>query len=106
MMTHFPQVLSEVQPENILVLDEKPFAVTRPSGAYGLDSNRILEDVMGTDERPEKIKRQLHDLFRTIDGGKLVEARKMLSEITDSIGADPELVKAGVLIRRKEVLGR
>ncbi len=58
---------------------------------------------MGTHERPEKIKRQLQNLFRIIDDGKLVDARKILSEITESIGSDPELVKAGVLIRRKEV---
>ena len=38
--------------------------------------------------------------------GKLEEAQKMMGELEQKIGADPELVKARVLIKRRELIGK
>jgi hypothetical protein len=62
---------------------------------------------MGTPARKEEIKDELLELFRLIDQGDLDGARQLRQQIADQIGADePELVKANVLLRRKEILNR
>lgn len=105
--THSPQVLSEVQPEAIYLLERRngETLANRPSSSFGLDSNRILEDLMGVDERPQRIKVRLRELFRLIDEGKLEEARTVRTQLEADIGPDePNFAKADVLIRRKEML--
>lgn len=104
--THSAQILSHVKPDNVLILDSSAegVALHRPSDSYGLDSNRILEDIMGVSERPLEIKKEIQKLFEKIDDGDLKPAESLLAKLQIKIGSDPELVKAGALIRRKEIL--
>lgn len=105
--THSPQVISEVKPECIYLLERKDgeTVAKRPEASFGLDSNRILEDLMGVDERPRRIKEQLTRFFRLIDEGKLDEAKALRRELEAEIGSDePNFAKGEVLIRRKEML--
>ena len=107
--THSPQVISKVQPDSIYILAKEGdnIVTKRPSYSFGRDSNRILEDLMGVDERPSEIKEQLLELFRFIDAGHLEKARKLREELADKIGADePKFVKADILIRPQEILNR
>lgn len=107
--THSPQVISHVKPQNIYVLESTPNGIIakRPESSLGRDSNRILEDLMDTPARPQPIKDRLLELFRTIENGDLEYARKLKQEIAEEVGiSEPELVKAGVAIRRKEILQR
>jgi predicted ATP-binding protein involved in virulence len=106
--THSPQVISQVKPEGIYILEktEDGIAVKQPESSYGRDSNRILEDLMDTPERPQPIKETLLELFRLIDEGKLSEARQLKNNLAQEIGSDePEFASADMLIRRKEILG-
>lgn len=107
--THSPQVISEVKPEGIYILErtDEGIIAQRPDSSYGRDSNRILEDLMDTPARPQEIKESLLELFRLIAKGDLDTARQLHQKIADEIGADePELVGASVSIRRREILGR
>jgi predicted ATP-binding protein involved in virulence len=107
--THSPQVISEVKPEGIYILErtDEGIVAQRPDSSYGRDSNRILEDLMDTPARPQEIKERLLELFRLIAKGDLDSARQLHQKIADEIGADePELVGASVSIRRREILGR
>jgi hypothetical protein len=62
---------------------------------------------MDTPARKEEIKDELLELFRLIDRGDLNGARQLRQQIAHQIGADErELVKANVLLRRKEILNR
>ncbi|MBR8828895.1 MAG: AAA family ATPase [Gomphosphaeria aponina SAG 52.96 = DSM 107014] len=106
--THSPQVLSHVQPERIYILEatSKGIIACSPESSFGRDSNQILANLMLTPERPQEIKDSILELFRVIDQGDLENAKKLRQEIVAKIGEDePELVKAGVSIRRKEILG-
>lgn len=107
--THSPQVISDVKPEQIYLLESTPdgVRVSHPDLSYGRDSNRILEDVMGVPERPAKIKEDLLELFRAIDNNELERAKTLKQTLVNEIGRDePEFAKAEVLIRRKEILGK
>ncbi|MEH2013754.1 AAA family ATPase [Nostoc sp.] len=107
--THSPQVISQVKPEGIYILEktDEGVVVKKPESSFGRDSNRILEDLMGVPERPQEIKESLLELFRLIDAGNIEGARQLRQQLANEIGADePEFVKADVLIRRKEILNR
>lgn len=103
--THSPQVISEILPEDVYVLDGEPYS--HPESSYGRDSNRILEDIMGVSERPVRIKEGLQSLFRLINAGQLEEAQRLQKSIADEIGADePAFSKADVLIGRRKAIGK
>ncbi|AHJ29884.1 AAA family ATPase [Nodularia spumigena CS-584] len=107
--THSPQVISDVKPEGIYLLEKTDQGVIakQPESSFGRDSNRILEDLMDVPERPQEIKDSLLELFRMIDAGNLESARNLRQQLANEIGIDePEFVKADVLIRRKEILNR
>lgn len=107
--THSPQVISNIKPENIYLLEtsEEGIIVRHPQTSFGRDSNSILEDVMGVSERPLEIKQDLLKLFQIIEEGNLEAAQKLRQEIADKIGSDePELIKAATSIKRKEILNR
>ncbi|NKB18786.1 MAG: AAA family ATPase [Pseudanabaena sp. CRU_2_10] len=107
--THSPQVLSEVQPNSIYILEstDRGVIAKRPTSSYGRDSNQILEDLMDVPERPENVKEQLLEIFRLIDAGDLEGAKRLRQQIAEAIGADePELVKASTSIRRREILNK
>ena len=107
--THSPQVISHLQPESIYILEStsEGIIVRHPQSSFGRNSDRILEDLMATPARPQEIKESLLELFQLIEKGDLEKAKEMRQNIVDKIGGDePELIKAGVSIRRKEILNR
>jgi predicted ATP-binding protein involved in virulence len=107
--THSPQVLSHVDPECIHILDYDGdnVVVKRPESSYGLDSNRILEDILGVSKRPQEIQDRMLELFRTINNNDLDSAKAIVKELGDRIGInEPELVKAEATIKRREIIGR
>lgn len=107
--THSPHVITQVQPEHLhlLKMEEGTLQVVPVAESYGKSVERILEDIMGLETtRPDAVHddlRQLHDL---IQAGDLTSAQAALSALQKTIGDDPDLVKASVLIKRKELIGR
>ncbi|HBG06684.1 MAG: hypothetical protein A2075_10235 [Geobacteraceae bacterium GWC2_58_44] len=59
-----------------------------------------------TTTRPDDVEADLKEVFQTINTGTPEQARKQIAELKDDIGEDPELVKAEVLIKRKEIIGK
>ena len=106
--THSPQILSHLDRNSIWLLERSRSDVIakRPEDAYGQEANRILEDLMNVPARPQEIQKKLADLFLAIEKGRLKRAKRLLNDIQGKIGTDPDLVKASVLIHRKEVLGK
>ncbi|OCR02428.1 ATP-binding protein [Oscillatoriales cyanobacterium USR001] len=107
--THSPQVISQIKPDGIYILEATPEGIVakQPESSFGRDSNRILEDVMGVPARPQEIKDNLRQLFRLIDAGNLDAAKELRQQIEEEIGRDEsEFVRADILMRRKEIIGR
>lgn len=78
-----------------------------PSSSYGKNAERILEDLMGLETtRPDEVFRDLRDIYDSIDRDLLPEAIANIAKLKERIGEDPELVKAEVLIRRKDLIGK
>ena len=106
---HSPQILSHIKAEHIFLLKQEQdnITITKPTESYGKSSDRQLEDILGVEARPLIIKEKLYQLFVHIQNNNLDKAKELMNELENEIeGREPELVKANVLIKRKEILGK
>lgn len=107
--THSPQVLGEVQDMKIFQLEttDTGITVTPHPTVFGKDSNRILEDVLGSVLRNREVKKQIEDLFDAITHERWEEVRELKETLVENVGTDePELIKADVLIRKMRRFGK
>ena len=107
--THSPHVITHVQPECLFLLKQtsEGTVAEKPYESYGKNVDRILEDLMGLETtRPDTVDADLHAVFQSIDEGAMDTARSQISLLRKKIGDDPDLVKADVLLRRKEIIGK
>ncbi|MBC2698058.1 MAG: AAA family ATPase [ANME-2 cluster archaeon] len=107
--THSPHVITHVQPECLFLLKQTDLGIVvdKPNESYGKNVDRVLEDLMGLKTtRPEEVASELDSIFKTIDTGNKEDAQKKIAKLKLKIGADPELVKAEVLMKRRELIGK
>ena len=107
--THSPLVLNNVHPGNLFLVRESDgrMNISRPRASFGKSVVRVLEDVMGLESSiPDSVASPLRDIFNAIAANNLEEARRCISELKGRGFEDPELTRAEVLIRRREVLGK
>lgn len=96
--THSPQVLSNVEKENIAILEDFKIVEKTPF-TYGRDSNSILYELMNVEERPAAVKDELDKLYRLIDTEKIDEAREELKKLETVLGEnDKDIVRANMYI--------
>jgi predicted ATP-binding protein involved in virulence len=95
--SHSPQVIGEVEPGEIRSLDG--LEITTPSRSFGIDSSRVLEELMDAPSRNQSVEDQLSNLFKLIDDENLAGARVLLPEIEATLGTDdPEITRAKALM--------
>ncbi len=95
--THSPQVVGEVKPENIWILEEGQ-APYHPNRSYGMDSSELLQEVMGAPSTNEQVSAQLVDIERSIDHGEYDDARSKISALAKETGSIPSLIGANTLL--------
>ena len=61
---------------------------------------------MDASSRNSNIREELDNLFLLLDENNTSEARTTLEALKATLGNDPELVRASVLLKRREKLGR
>lgn len=95
--SHSPQVIGEMEPAEIRVLDGEE--VTTPQRTFGIDSSRVLEEVMNAKSRDESVETLLSELFRLIDKEDFDAARSLLPQVEAKLGPhDPEVTRARSLM--------
>ena len=95
--THSPQVIGELPAEEIRVLKGDRILVAGAS--FGIDSSRILEEVMGAESRTNEVGELIHKIHQHIDAEELDAARALLPALESLIGSkDAEMVRARGLI--------
>ncbi len=95
--SHSPQIIGEIPSEQIRVLHDGE--VSAPSASFGLDSNRVLEEIMEAPSRNESTRISLRDTFDLIEMGQFEEARGKLEKLTEQLGpAEPEINRAKALM--------
>ncbi|MDD2715664.1 MAG: AAA family ATPase [Candidatus Wallbacteria bacterium] len=82
--THSPQVISEVKPEQVILM---PPSSKLPGRSYGLDSNSILRKIFDTEERPFLASEAIHMVDKLINKVEFSKARKKI-KIYQQMGLD------------------
>jgi predicted ATP-binding protein involved in virulence len=95
--THSPQIVGEVPAVEVRLLEDGD---DYPSPrAKGIDSNRILEEVMGSSSRREEDEKLIRDLSIAIDDEDFQKAEQLLGELKAILGEnDPEVTRASTLM--------
>ncbi len=107
--THSPQIIGSTPPHQLWLTyldDQGRIAIAQPGHSFGMDANRVLEELLDVAARPEEVRDQIRNLFDLIETRKLDEAKQQVASLRARLGDDPELVRADALIRRKEAIGR
>lgn len=91
--THSPQVLSSVDREEVVLLDN--FQVVKPQyQTHGRDSNSILRELLGVEERPHEENEKIHEIGLLLDDGKVEEAKPLLADLEGRLGwTDGEVIR-------------
>lgn len=100
--SHSPQVIGELSPEEIRLMD----TLQPPNQSFGMDSNWILQVLMGAEEQDIAVKSQLSTLFRLISERQLEEAERNIQELRSKIGNSQSIQRAASTIERVKILGR
>lgn len=106
--THSPQIISEVQPESLVLLRQEADRIVadKCGQAYGLDANYVLEHIMGTGSRSVHATDAIHAVEDAIESGELGIARARLGELRNLLhGDDPVVVGLEATINNLEALG-
>ena len=101
--THSPLILGEVRAEQIILLDSDG-TVYRPNQSLGMDTNFVLEFIMGTSPRDEKTQATLNDIAELIESEKYEDAESLIDQARESLGTFPELVRLQTRIDRIRLL--
>ncbi len=102
--THSPQVLTTVKGDNIRAISAGGNEAEYVSSPYGGESGRVLEEVLGVEQRPKTdVLSKLKEYFDLIEAGSgesedALALRLDIEKLTD--GNEPMLVKADLAIKR------
>ena len=95
--THSPQIIGEVPHDRIQIIADGQ--VYSPSHSYGVDSSRVLEEVMEVDPRTEEVHELLGEISRVIGYERFVRGRELLAKLIGMIGEDdPEVTRVQTLL--------
>ena len=95
--THSPQVIGEVEHDRIQIMaDGKVYS---PTHSFGVDSSRVLEEVMDTSPRTAEIEALLIKISQEVGKLRLNSARGLLVQLIDRLGEnDPEVTRVTTLL--------
>ena len=105
--THSQQIIGQVKPASLRLLHcnkEGRIATEPVTQSFGMDSNWILHEIMGTPPRDYLTERKLSAIHDAIDAGQLKKAREQIRALEKSLGLFPELQEMKSMLDRFEML--
>jgi predicted ATP-binding protein involved in virulence len=102
--THSPQIIGEVPPENIIVLEQgqPPF---QPDQSLGMDTDWILKYLMDAPTRNSQTEAELQRIADLVEAEDYEQATEAIDTLRTAIGEFPELVRLQARIDRFQLLG-
>jgi hypothetical protein len=95
--THSPQVIGEVEHDRIQIIANGQ--VYSPTHSFGVDSSRVLEEIMEADPRSREVKDLLSQISQEIGKQRFDEARTTLGRLIARLGDnDPEITRVRTLL--------
>lgn len=102
--SHSPQLIGELQPEEIRLMHGGK--ITQPSLSYGMDSNWVVETIMGGSKCNADVKERLAKVFALIKDKKLPEAEDEALKLRGDVGNSDDIQRAVSMIERIKLLGK
>ena len=95
--THSPQVIGEVEHDLIQIIADGE--VYSPTHSFGVDSSRVLEEVMDAPPRTSAVEDLLTKVSQEVGKQRLEQARKLLAQLVDRLGEnDPDVTRITTLL--------
>ena len=95
--THSPQIIGEVEHDRIHIMADGE--VYSPTHSFGVDSSRVLEEIMEVEPRNREVRDLLAHASHLIDSERFKEARETLHELDERLGSnDPDVTGLGTLL--------
>ena len=95
--THSPQVIGEVPHEHIHIISHGQ--VHSPTHSFGVDSSRVLEEIMDAEPRTREIQELLSGISDLVGRQQFDRARELLGRLAERLGpADPEVTRLQTLL--------
>ena len=95
--THSPQVIGEVEHDRIQIIANGE--VYSPTHSFGVDSSRVLEEVMDAPPRTAEVEDLLTKVSQEVGKQRLEQARKLLAQLVDRLGEnDPVVTRITTLL--------
>jgi len=95
--THSPQVIGEVEHDRIQIVADGQ--VYFPDHSFGVDSSRVLEEIMHADPRAQEVKSLLSQISHEVGKQRYDGARGLLAELVSRLGEDdPEVIRVRTLL--------
>jgi hypothetical protein len=90
-------VVGEVEHERIQIISGGD--VFSPTHSFGVDSSRVLEEIMDVPPRAAEVQRLLDDLSKQVAEKNLDEANRLVASLTEQLGEnDAEVIRARTLL--------
>lgn len=95
--THSPQIIGEVPHERIQIISDGE--VYSPTHSFGVDSSRVLEEIMDADPRATEVKDLLSKVSQVIGKEQFDQARCLVEQLVVRLGEDdPEVTRLRILL--------
>ena len=95
--THSPQVIGEVEHDRIHIMADGE--VYSPTHSFGVDSSRVLEEVMDAHPRSSAIHELLTRISEQVGEHRYNNARRSLAQLVTRLGEDdPEVTRVSTLL--------
>lgn len=109
--SHSPQVIGEVSRDEVQLLHREGAErmMEHPGQSYGMDSNWILDVLMGPDKASDKnkeVEQKLDNISSLLAEGKINAATEILSELRTTVGNSGAIQRASSSIERFKLLGK
>lgn len=95
--THSPQAIGEVEHDRIQIISDGQ--VYAPTHSYGVDSSRVLEEIMDAEPRAKDVQDLLTEISKVIGRQDFVRAHQLLAQLIEQLGEnDPEVTRIRTLL--------
>lgn len=95
--THSPQIIGELEHDRIHVMTGGE--VYSPTHSFGVDSGRVLEEIMDADSRNAEVQGLLSQISNEIGKNRFADARQLIDRLVERVGEnDPEVTRLRTLL--------
>lgn len=99
--THSPQIIGELEHARIQIMADGE--VYSPTHSFGVDSSRVLEEIMDAEPRAAEVDTLLNEVSREVGKQRYDNARELLAQLVERLGEnDPEVTRITTLLEFME----